>query len=72
MSSKTTRFPTRKEAVELYVSLKAQLKRRKWEAQAVVLSDMELGNELDVLCERAATENGETCFNNYIVGHSRS
>jgi hypothetical protein len=71
MGVKSTTTLTRDEAVQRYVSFKTDLKRRKWELQAIGMSDRQLGDALDDLADQAynqrndCTDGGFDNFNVY-------
>lgn len=67
MGIKSTRHVDRNMAVWLYVDYKSKIKRRKWEAQAALLNDAELGDALDELSDRVAEAEGTTNFDNFLV-----
>ncbi len=63
MSIKSTTTLTRAEALALRESFKEKLF-----GLSQVLTDRELGNELDSLAEQICEREGSTCFDNYLVG----
>ncbi len=67
MGYQSTRTLTREEAVAKYAELKAALKKRKWESQAYAMSNHELGDKLEELCDKIAARNNTTNFDNFLV-----
>lgn len=72
MGHKSTTKLTRERAISRYADFKAEIKRRKWEAQAMAMSDEELGNALDRLSDEAydARHGGsDGGFENFLILH---
>jgi hypothetical protein len=63
MGIKSTTHLTRAEALALRESLKERLF-----GLSQVLTDAELGDELDALQEEVCRREGRTCFDNYLIG----
>jgi len=63
MGVKSTTTLTRAEALALRESFKERLF-----GLSQVLTDKELGDELDDLAEQICEREGRTCFDNYLVG----
>lgn len=53
MGIKTTQRLTRAEAISRYADFKAEIKRRKWEAQATAMTNAELESALDQMSDEA-------------------
>lgn len=65
MGVKSTTVLKREAAEDLYLSLKAEQKTRKWKAQAVKMTDSQLEDELERLND--ATYADGSGYDNYVI-----